>query len=85
MELQREIPLSDGDGRRRREPEIVIEPALQTVKRSGLEWAALEGYLIMDPDGWRRDGTSLEALLDYADYRERLEISTIGPLSRSKS
>lgn len=47
--------------------------------RSALEWAALDGYKIRDPDGWRTDGKSLDALINQAEYQRRLNVSTIGP------
>lgn len=49
------------------------------VVRSALEWARLEGIHIRDPDGWREDGKSLDDPINEAEYRRRVNISTIGP------
>lgn len=57
-----------------REPRPV-EPA----KRTAAEWIELKhpGARILDPDGWRADGTPLETPLTEEDFEARFARSTI--------
>lgn len=55
------------------------------VFRTGLEWAAIHGDQIMDPDGWRRrDGVDMDTPIKYDDYLDRLAYSTVKVLDRDR-
>ena len=40
------------------------------------EWCRLTGGKVLDPDGWRDDGTPWETPLSWADFAARYSIST---------
>lgn len=78
--------IGDGDGRNRLVPVVGAggkhyPPG--TVLKKPQEWAADEGILIMDPDGWRRPGDpDFDAPTTYEDYYPRMQMSTLMPLNR---
>lgn len=57
-----------------------VDKAPNKIKKKPVEWATEEGVVIMDPDGWRRDGKSFDEPITEADYVSRKWISTIRTL-----
>jgi hypothetical protein len=49
---------------------------MDTLKRPQ-EWAADEGLLIINEDGWRKDGKDFEEPLTRDEYLQRLQTSTV--------
>jgi DNA repair protein RadC/predicted ABC-type ATPase len=41
------------------------------------QWAEAIGYRIIDPDGWRADGKSLDEPLTWDEFRQRARVSTM--------
>lgn len=52
--------------------------------RGGLEWAAARGITIVDPDGWRHDGTPLDKPITEDEFEQRLVNCTVSPLSEAQ-
>jgi len=44
---------------------------------SAYVWASKFGITIMDPDGWRTDGKTMETFIDIKEFVDRMNISTI--------
>jgi hypothetical protein len=40
-------------------------------------WAAMVGVVVLDPDGWRRDGKDFDEPLTLDDFWDRMLYSTI--------
>jgi len=47
--------------------------------KSAWEWSEEKEITIIDPDGWRNDNKSLQALISEEEYNRRVSISTITP------
>lgn len=47
--------------------------------RTPEEWGEIFGCLVLDPDGWRTDGTPWDKPLTREDYQRRMFVSTILP------
>lgn len=45
--------------------------------RPAQEWAASEGVVIRDPDGWRTDNLPLGTPIAYREYLRRVTTSTV--------
>ena len=47
------------------------------------EWAAVKRLYVLDPDGWRGEGSpSWDEPIDEAEFDDRAAMSTVGPLDR---
>lgn len=68
-----------------RSRENVLRLEIEEELKSALEWAELDGIVILDPDGWR-DGVDelvgdlpLEARIGRGEFERRLQVSTVIP------
>lgn len=40
------------------------------------EWQELEGIIVIDPDGWRKDGKSFDEPISKDEFNQRMVLST---------